>query len=242
MINPDTRTYNARLFKKGNLRSWLHNLRFEWFARTVRRLDPRPLRIIELGCFDGRLLDFCPSGLEHYEGFDADWEGGLSAAQQTWGDNPTHRFTKATIPSDLAHLKDDAFTVAVALETLEHIPPDLVDAYLAELSRVTNGHLIVSVPNEKGLVFLAKYIAKRLFVGAGESYTPQEVLWAILGRSERIPRNDHKGFDYALLASQIGRHFNIVAMRGLPIGWLPSLSFTVTILARSRKSRGSDAR
>ncbi len=99
----------------------------------------------------------------------------LGRSSKKFSVNPAWRFNKATEPRDLSHLPESAFKVAVALETLEHVPPGDAGGYLAELARVTNGYLAVSVPNEKGAVSLAKYFAKKSLHGASEGYSPSEV-------------------------------------------------------------------
>ena len=226
--------YNTRLFSKG-FRGWLHNSRFLWFKETARRLFAHPVRAVELGCFDGRLLGYFPKPPVQYEGFDANWEGGLASAKRRFTDLGHWRFHKAEVPSDLSWLPDRHFEVAVSLETLEHVPPAMVDGYLAELARVTEGYLLVSVPNEKGLVFIVKYLGKKLIYGGGEKYRLKEVVAATLGRTDKVERRDHKGFDWANLVQEIGRHFEVTEVGALPVRWLPpSFAFTVAIVARSR--------
>ena len=120
-------------------------------------------------------------------------------------------------------------------ELLEHVPPDTVDGYLQQFERITTGHLLVSVPNEVGLVFLAKYLAKKAYFGSSQAYRPSEMLWATLGQMDKVERNDHKGFDYRCLIDQITKRFHIVRIGGLPFGGMPAaMSVTVTILAKAR--------
>lgn len=190
--------------------------------------------MVEIGCFDGRLLEFCPRKPKMYEGFDADWEGGLSAALEKFKGHPSWKFHAARDPREMSNLEGKSFHVAAALETMEHIPVDLVDPYLRELSRVTSGHLIVTVPNEKGMVFLTKYLYKRAFHGSTEPYEVSEVFQASIGNMKKVRRGEHKGFDYAELVKQIQEHFDVIRVEGIPFGPAPSLSFTVGIIAKSR--------
>lgn len=230
-----TKGYNERLFTGGGLRSYLHNSRFNWFRAQQTALGFSTARVIELGCFDGRLLGFMASAPLKYEGLDADWEGGLSKAQTKFADHPDWHFTKSDDPADLQRFAKGSFDLAVALETIEHIPASLVDIYLAELARVLDGVLVISVPNEKGLVFLAKWLAKKLIFGGAEKYRWAELCNAVLGRMSRIERNEHKGFDHAQLARQIAIHFDDVKVQAMPFKSLPVwLGFTVGITAKSR--------
>ncbi len=230
--------YNERLFSGKGLRSYLHSSRFEWFKRTQNTHNISAENVIELGCFDGRLLSYCETPPAKYHGYDADWEGGLSKAQAEFKDHPDWTFIKSADPADLGERADNSCTLAVALETMEHIPPQMVDDYLKQMARITNGYLLISVPNEKGLVFLAKWIAKKTFFGGAEKYTGRELFNAVLGRMDCIARNEHKGFDYAALVRNISDHFDIVSVESIPKKWMPlSFAFTVGIVARSKPTQ-----
>ena len=227
--------YTDRLFSSGTLRGFFHNSRFLWFRRTLEKLPLSDYRAVEIGCFDGRLLGFFPRPPVLYEGLDADWEGGLSAAQAAYAGHASWRFRLVTTPSALADFRDRTFNVGAALETLEHVPPDLVDGYLKELARVVDGYLLVSIPNEKGIVFLVKWLVKRFVFGSTQDYRVSEIVAATLGRMDKVARHDHKGFDYAVLLRQIEQYFDLVKVEGVPFSFLPpALSFTVCVLARSR--------
>src|SRR6267142_3986212 len=106
------RPYNERLFS-GGLRSRLHFARFHWIRGELERLGVKPTRVLELGCYDGRALDFIPSP-QRYVGMDANWEGGLDLAR-------VHRrmegydFIEVRCPSDI-QLRE-SFDLALSLET-----------------------------------------------------------------------------------------------------------------------------
>ena len=131
-------------------------------------------------------------------------------------------------------LNGELFDIAICLETLEHVPPNLVKPYLEELSKATNGYIFISVPNEKGLVFLFKYLIKKMF-GDAESYTVTEFINATLGLMHKVKRHEHKGFDYDLLIDNISKYFDIYKISGIPLGLLPtSLNFSVGIIGKKR--------
>lgn len=234
--NPQANGYNERLFSGKTIRSRLHNSRFLWFRKTLKSTGVEKFKAVELGCFDGRLLEYFPTAPVCYEGLDADWEGGLTAAQQKFNQHPSWHFRKAVDPSALAEFADHSFNVGAALETLEHVPPHLIDGYLKELARIIDGYFLVTVPNEKGLIFLMKWLVKRLLLNySGQKYKFSELVAATFGQMHKVERSDHKGFDYAALARQIEQHFDLVRMEGMPMPYLPvSLSFTVCILAKSK--------
>lgn len=228
--------YNKRLFSGKGLRSFFHTARFDWARRTIRSLGQGSLHVIEVGCFDGRLLRYLPAPVERYVGLDAGWEGGLRVGQKEYADRTAYEFVLASDPSAIQAYRCEKFNLAAALETLEHVPPDMVDRYLSELAKVVEGHFLVTVPNEKGLVFLIKFLLKKAALGGAQPYRFGEVVAATLGRMDRVERNEHKGFDYAALIRQIALHFDIVRVDALPFRLLPaSLSFTIGIVARSNR-------
>lgn len=229
-------SYNERLFEKAGLRSYFHNSRFKWLNATVDRIGLQTDSVFELGCFDGRLLEHLPVKPKHYVGFDADWEGGLSDARYRLSE-PGLVFEKSESPEDLKKLSTNQFDVSVAMETMEHLPPEMVDDYISEISRVTRNSFIITVPNEKGPVFFLKYFSKRLFFGGTQPYTFSEFLNATFGRMHKIQQDDHKGFDYDRLISQISKHFDITKAEAIPFTCLPKWTgFTIGVVAKKRGS------
>jgi 2-polyprenyl-3-methyl-5-hydroxy-6-metoxy-1,4-benzoquinol methylase len=229
--------YNERLFA-GGIRKRLHTARFSWVAAEIAKRRCSCTSVIELGCFDGKLIDFLPARPSRYVGFDANWEGGLDLALQRWGDCPQFSFQQAQSANEVSLPEDAVFDVAVVMETLEHVPPPAVSGYLSLLARHLDGYLFVTVPNEKGPIFLAKWLAKRCFGKDAERYTLAEAFNATVGRTHLVPRNEHKGFDYAALVEEIGRHFEVIAVAGHPLSFLPtSLCYGVGIVARGTAGR-----
>ena len=72
--------YNERLFTKEILGK-LHSARFEWLVKSLLRLGWKSETVLELGCFDGKVIDYLPDKPTHYRGLDANWEGGLDIAK-----------------------------------------------------------------------------------------------------------------------------------------------------------------
>lgn len=226
--------YNERLFSGRGLRNSYHLARFRWAAQKVRELGLSDLRLLEIGCFDGRLLDTIQPAVRQYVGLDANWEGGLDLARSKYRGRSDVLLIESDKPASLRQFSDGAFNAAAALETLEHLPPDMVPEYIAQISRVTRGYLLVSVPNEMGPVFLSKYLAKLFVYGDAQDYSLKEILAATVWRSDLVARNDHKGFDFRRLIEEIEKHFRITSIEGVPFRWLPpSYSPTVAIVAAS---------
>jgi len=133
---------------------------------------------------------------------------------------------------------DGVYDLGISLETMEHIPEDMVDGYLEILARSVRRAVLLTVPNEIGIPFLAKYIAKKILYrdSKDEPYTLSEFFSAIFGQTSKIHRNEHKGFDYRKFTRQVSDKFVIQSVQGVPYGWLlPSLSFTVGIVAIPRR-------
>lgn len=81
--------YNERLFSNG-IRGKLHISRFEWVKERLSKLNCQCERVVELGCFDAKTIDFLPTKPDLYVGFDAEWENGLSLAKKKWGGAARH--------------------------------------------------------------------------------------------------------------------------------------------------------
>ncbi len=227
--------YNERLFS-GGIRSKLHFARFRWFLSEVTRRNCQTDSILELGCFDGKLIDFLPNKPLRYIGFDANWEGGLDLAKAKWADAPNISFVQASSPDEMHLSSKEVFNISVAMETLEHIPPPMVDGYLRKIAQHTKGYFFVTVPNEKGIIFLAKWLTKKIFSRDAEKYTLSELINATLGRLDLVTRNEHKGFDYELLIKDLEKNFDIINISGHPFGFLhPSLCFGIGIVAKSKE-------
>jgi 2-polyprenyl-3-methyl-5-hydroxy-6-metoxy-1,4-benzoquinol methylase len=168
-------------------------------------------------------------------GLDANWEGGVDLGRSRWRSDPTVRFELCKTAAELRQwVTGQRFDTALCLETLEHLSPSLAASYVEEIARVTTGHFVVTVPNEKGPVFLAKYLAKRLF-GDYFRYRPIEVWGAFIGRMDLVERDDHKGFDYETIIRLIGSRFDLIEVSGYPFRRLPKwANFGVGIIGKAR--------
>lgn len=229
--------YNERLFAGSRLRSFYHFARYHWLKAMLESRTSGPLRVVELGCFDGRAVDYMPPRLERYVGYDANWENGLELGRERLGGRPGVDLIETKTPEALKSLADRSFNVAVSLETLEHIPTPVMREYLAELARVTDGLLLVSVPNEMGPVFLMKYLVKRLAFKSGDRYSFREVIAATLRQPHKVARREHKGFSYLALLEELREHFEVEQVMGVPQLGLPAaLSLTVGIVARTKRA------
>ena len=125
------KSYNDRLFKESFVRSYFHLARFNWVKCTIQRYKLIYSRVIELGCFDGKLLEFLPKYPKYYQGYDANWEGGLETAINSWKD---HKYINFSFADDPIYIDNNNYDLGVSIETFEHLPPDLICPYLMKLS------------------------------------------------------------------------------------------------------------
>ncbi len=229
------RGYNARLFGSSAVRRWYHEARFRWLARTLRRLGCAPDSVLELGCFDARAIGYLPRVPSRYLGCDANWEGGLDRAREAWRGSAGVEFRECRAPSDIL-LGGETFDAVICMDTLEHVPPAALSGFVEILSRAARGHVLVTVPNEKGIAFAAKYLLKAV-LGGTEPYTLREAADAALGRLDRVARGEHKGFDYEDVVDLLTRRLAIESLSGIPFAALPpALNPSVGIVGLARTS------
>ena len=132
----------------------------------------------------------------------------------------------------------EKYDLGICMETFEHIPPEMVCDYLKKLSKLIDGHLLITVPNEKGIFFILKRLLKpsKDENGAYE-FSLKDYINLILGKTNYVERKEHKGFDYDHLIYDVRKFFNIVRIEGYPRYWfLPlALSFGAGIVAKTKK-------
>jgi 2-polyprenyl-3-methyl-5-hydroxy-6-metoxy-1,4-benzoquinol methylase len=224
--------YNERLFS-GGIRKKLHQARFNWVAKNLEKLGCGTDSCLELGCFDGKVLDFLPNKPSRYLGLDANWEGGLDIAREKWKSETRFEFRQCTAPQEMG-ISGEKFDISICMETLEHVPPNMVIPYLQELFKATKKYLFITVPNEKGIVFALKFLTHRLLGRRTEKYTLAEFISAALGRTSKVSRGEHKGFDYDLLVKQVSGFFKVTEVSGIPFSFLPIwMNFGVGIIGKN---------
>jgi hypothetical protein len=241
LIRVSAGQYNERLFGKG-IYGWHHMGRFKWLKDTLATLCRRrqSISILELGCFDGKTLEWVPVHVDRYVGIDSGWNSGiidgiprgLDAARIAFKDNSNYVFLQSKTPDGIETL-NDTFDVGICMETFEHIDPAQLENYVAAYAQKIQDVLVITVPNEKGLPLLGKEMGSWLLrKERASSYSMKELVAGIFGRMDRIPRSQHKGFDYAFLVRLLKKYFPHVYTHGVSPGGLPaSLSFTVGIIA-----------
>jgi hypothetical protein len=216
-------SYDQRLFS-GGIRRLIHEARFNWLRQKTLGLSGS---VVELGCFNGRAIGYLGFTPDDYLGLDAGWENGLDEAKSKY---PSFRFKQSTDPNDII----DFWDLAIALETLEHLPrPGTLEIYIEKLARHSKV-LIATFPNEIGFLFASKFLIKKIFFGGAENYKFSEFIYQSFGFCNLVEQNEHKGFDYRLLIDLLQRHFIIECCEGIPIPFTKMLSTQIGIVAKSK--------
>jgi hypothetical protein len=235
IIPKEKKEYNQRLFKSG-WRKYLHESRYLWLHSKMKEFNVVSPSILELGCFDAKTIDYLPLGFRKYVGYDANWEGGLVAGKQRWKDNPNVRLIESHQLQDF-NSSQEKYDCAIAMETLEHLPLDELESYIAKIASATKRYFFVSVPYEKGFPLLLKYLFKSACFNVDEHYRLIELFHALKGDLSKVERIEggHKGFDHLKLIRLLSKYFEIIEVTGLPFHSLPlSMNFSVAILAKAR--------
>jgi SAM-dependent methyltransferase len=117
------------------------------FEGTLERLFARadPQSILDVGCGEGVLTERWAERLGERPVLGIDLPDPKLQAQWSARRRENLEF-RAMDVGDLASLPDRAFDLAAAIEVLEHVPDP--ERTLAEMARVADRHLLVSVPRE----------------------------------------------------------------------------------------------
>lgn len=236
------KSYNERLFNKG-IRKYFHEARFIWLQKALKRLHIQQASLLELGCYDGKLLNYLPFSPSRYVGYDANWENGLELAAAKWSPYSNYEFKYC---NDIRSFNpsSEVFDVTVSMETLEHLPLHQLDAYILRLRDATNKLLFITVPNEKGPIVMLKYGIKKAFLKVDEPYSFNELVHASTGRLSKVSRLEygHKGFDYNELLVKLSAHFEVISLQPIPFTLLPAwMNFSIGIIAKPIKQLKDDS-
>ena len=153
------KSYNDRLFSGHGLRSWLHSSRFLWLKKILKIYAVNYTSIIELGCYDGKSINYLPYPPKQYTGYDANWEKGLDVFKEIWKNKYFYQVYSCSSIDEFNPTKE-IFDLAICMETLEHVPRKDIPIYLNKLANSCNLYTIITVPNEIGILFFFKHIFK----------------------------------------------------------------------------------
>ena len=95
-------SYNDLLFNGSLLRRFIHLSRFFWIKKTISKYQIKFSNVLELGCGDGKTLEFLPKRNYSYYGLDANWNGGLDNAKEKYLDNKKVNFAEIKSSKDIS--------------------------------------------------------------------------------------------------------------------------------------------
>lgn len=228
-------TYNDRLFHGNRARRFLHERRFWWLADRLRRMNILRADFVEIGCYDAKTITYLERGgiaVNRYVGYEAD-AGVANRAQEQWAARPEIKIVMSRSPAGID--LSSGFDVGLCMETLEHLPDELVDGYLQVLARVVNGPVFFTVPVERGAMLVAKQLGYRVFGMYGDRLSWRDLLAGALSQTDRIPRHEHAGFDDRRMIERIARYFDITETGGLFVPFFTTLNFTVGVIGTARQ-------
>lgn len=231
-------SYNKRLFGGKSIRSKFHYARYHWLNAKINKLAPNYSSLLELGCFDGKIIETLDHKPAYYEGYDANWGNGLNLAHDKWKNFEHYKFFESQEVGTFSPTQD--FDISVSMETIEHLPTNDLDLFIEKLAKHTNQYCFITVPNERGIFFLLKYIIKRITLNknADSQYSFKELFFAVTGNLQKVERVEggHKGFDYKDLERRLRQHFKVEKLEGAPFGFLPpSLNFTICMVLSKKE-------
>lgn len=218
--------YNERLFAPG-IRGRYHSARYHWVSAEISKLGLKSPRIVELGCYDAKTLEYLAERPSYYLGLDANWEGGVDIGRKKWAERSEIELIECTRPDEIP--ERDRFDIGICLETLEHIPDQMLLEYLKALQGMVKGKLFITVPIERGFVFLFKALAKRLARATGKGrYSATDIWYLTIGRTDKVVRDNHRGFDDRKLISILEDYFTIDKVCGVFPG-IPIAPLNLTV-------------
>jgi hypothetical protein len=227
--------YNDSLFHGNRARRFLHERRFWWLIDRLRRLGIRRADLIEIGCYDAKTISYLERGgvaVNRYVGYEAESDV-ASMAQRQWSARPEITIVRSTSPADID--LSSTFDLGICMETLEHLPDELVDGYLQALARVVRGPVFFTIPVERGAMMLAKQLGYRIFGMYGERLSWRDLVNGALSQTDRIQRHEHRGFDDRQMVERIAHYFTITESGGLFVPYFTTLNFTLGIVGTANQ-------
>jgi len=219
--------------------AWVHSLRYRSISKVFESYSKQkdgPIRVVDIGCSHAKIFSVLNKRFNiHYTGLDPRSDF-VAIARARYQQHQNFEIIHGLIQDHYQKLQ--GVDMVIALETLEHIPENIVVRIVEEIAAAKPNLFVCSVPVEIGPAvwmknfgsFLMRYLRHR-------EYSLRETFWAGLYQLDKIPPHDtrHKGFDWRWLAQTIRHHFHIRKRWNLPIKFLPAaFSSSVFFIAEVR--------
>lgn len=181
-------------FFSASFRGKFHFARLDWLIKKLNGLDCTKNTYLELGYFDGKTLDYLPDNFVKYCGYDANRENVLEIVRQKYADSGKIELVECSNADEFNHR--ETYDISISMETFEYLTKCGLEKYIEKLANSTRYYLLASVPNERGLFRLLKYISKVTFFEEKEWYSFKDILNITIGNLHKVRRNEgrHKVF------------------------------------------------
>lgn len=241
-VDPDTKPADRTLIRYEKNQSFnplvslLHATRYKHliklFTDLTSKNPSRIFNVVDIGCAHAKAFDILHDRFQiNYTGIDIDTEL-LEVAKERYSNFDNFKVINDSITNHYHELQNA--DVILALESLEHIPENIVVRLVEQIARAQPTAFMCSVPNEVGPVLFLKNIGS-LLMGymRHKEYTWKETLHAGLFNLDKVETHGigHKGFDWRWLAQTIRHNMHITRTHTNPFDWLPkTLSFSIIFI------------
>jgi SAM-dependent methyltransferase len=226
--------YQAQIANKNKVLAWSHQSRFE---KSLELIGQNTMKLLDFGCGDGTFLALASDRVVEGHGVDVD-ANQIEDCRNRLG---SLRNLSFFVSSDLSGSEHDGeYDVVTCMETLEHCTEPVVEAVLADVSRLCapGGRVVISVPVEVGPSFLAKQAVRAIARQQGSSSYEQREIYPIRDalnmlfarRHTSIERplfgepplvgHTHYGFNWRRLRDRVAHHLTVERTLFTPLGFL----------------------
>lgn len=205
---------------------YLHGIRYKYLIELFNAYkSDRPdgvIKIIDIGCAHAKTFGLLNERFNiEYLGIEIN-DSFANLATQRWGGFANFRIINGPVQNYFNEFKNVDFIIA--LETLEHIPENIVVRIVEQVSFANPRFFICSVPNEVGPIIIIKNIGSALmgYIRHTE-YTWRETFYAGTWQLDKVDAHGigHKGFDWRWLYQTIRVNNKSVKLLSTPLRWLP---------------------
>lgn len=232
--------------------AWSHGSRFRLAQQLAERA--RGGTLLDYGCGDGTFIALTHGMFSLAAGADVDRQQ-LDECRRRLGHLERVTFLETSSLAKAEHA--GAYDLVTCMEVLEHCTDAQRARVVADLGRLcaATGTIVISVPIEVGPALLGKQMFRAIAAWRGqgdyehrETYSPREMLAAVLGRRHLARANyevstpqgvlrycGHKGFDWRILERELRAAFAIERRMFTPMPLLGGvLNSQVWFLCRRR--------
>ena len=207
---------------------WLHSFRYKTLISEIDLFQKnngiRAMKILDIGCAGGKSFEVLnPIFNIEYVGVELNPEM-VEAGEKKLGKHENFKIICDSIENQFDKIEN--VDIVIALETLEHMPGQLVPVVLANIANYKPKLFMCSVPVEIGPSIWIKQIGSFLmgYKDRANGYSLRETFWAGFNKLNKLPVHNcgHVGFDWRWLEQSLRFYFNIREKINFPFKILPT--------------------